>query len=156
MNIFFLDKDSKKCAEYHCDKHIVKMVLETAQLLCGAHHITNDIKDIPYKLSHKNHPCAIWARESIFNYLKLCDIGINLCREYTYRYEKTHKSQLVIEWCIKNLPPLENKGLTDIPKAMPIEYKVDCPIQSYRNYYIGAKTFATWKKREIPTWYNKN
>lgn len=155
MNIFFLDFDTKKCAEYHCDKHVVKMILETAQLLCGSHHMVNNpISDIPYKLSHKNHPCAIWVRESLSNYLYLCDLGLELCKEYTYRYGKRHKSQDIIEWCLSNKPLIKDIGFTTPPKAMPDEYKVDDVIESYRNYYIGAKKeFAKWKNREIPQWF---
>ena len=141
MNIFFLDMDVKKCAEYHCDKHVVKMILETAQLLCGVHHMTDRITDqVPYKLSHKNHPCAIWARESLDNYLYLCELGLELCKEYTYRYEKRHKSQEVIEWCVTNKAQICYKGLTEPPKAMPDEYKVKDVVESYRNYYIGEKS----------------
>jgi hypothetical protein len=156
MNIFFLDMDVKKCAEYHCDKHVVKMILETAQLLCGVHHMTDQVTDqVPYKLSHKNHPCAIWARESLDNYLYLCELGLELCKEYTYRYEKRHKSQEVIEWCVTNKAQICYKGLTEPPKAMPDEYKVKDVVESYRNYYIGEKSgFAKWKKREIPSWYD--
>jgi len=158
MNIFFLDFDTSKCAKYHCDKHVVKMILETAQLLCGVHHMTNQERTItysvPYKLSHKNHPCAIWSRESLSNYLYLCDLGLELCKEYTHRYGKRHKSQEVIEWCITNLPNICDKNFTTPPKAMPDEYKVDDVIESYRNYYRGAKKdFAKWKNREIPEWF---
>ena len=155
MNIFFLDFDTKKCAEYHCDKHVVKMILETAQLLCGVHHMTSQVTpQIPYKLSHKNHPCAIWARQSISNYLYLCDLGLELCKEYTYRYGKRHKSQDVIEWCIINKPNIIDIGFTDPPKAMPDEYKVNSVVESYRNYYIGAKKdFAIWKNRSVPEWF---
>jgi hypothetical protein len=158
MNIFFLDADVKKCAEYHCDKHVVKMILETAQLLCSAHHITNQVTDqVPYKLSHKNHPCSIWVRTSLSNYLYLCELGLELCKEYTYRYEKRHKSQDVIEWCVTNKVNICDKGLTEPPKAMPDEFKVKDVVESYRNYYMGAKkTFATWKKREVPIWYLEN
>ena len=163
MNIFVLDLDVKKCAEYHCDKHVVKMVLETAQLLCGVHHIANQVTDeysgndqIPYKLSHKNHPCAIWARESLTNYLYLCELGLELCKEYTYRYGKRHKSQEVIEWCVINKPNICDKDFTDPPKAMPDEYKVKSVVESYRNYYMGAKSgFAVWKNREVPKWFKK-
>ena len=153
MNIFFLDWDVKKCAEYHCDKHVVKMILETAQLLCGAHHITDQVTDqVPYKLSHKNHPCSIWVRDSLSNYLYLCELGLELCKEYTYRYGKRHKSQDVIEWCVTNKVKICDKGFTEPPKAMPDEYKVSDVVQSYRNYYIGAKKdFCVWKNREIPT-----
>ena len=155
MNIFFLDKDVKKCAQYHCDKHVVKMILETAQLLCGAHWVNG--KEAPYKLSHKNHPCSIWTRESLSNYLLLCELGLELCDEYTYRYGKKHKSQNIIEWCLTNKPNITDNGLTEPPKAMPEEYKTDCVIQSYRNYYNGAKSnFAVWKNRESPAWFINN
>lgn len=153
MNIFFLDFDTKKCAQYHCDKHVVKMILETAQLLCGPHWINEN--EAPYKLSHKNHPCSIWVRESLSNYLYLCDLGLELCKEYTYRYGKRHKSQDVIEWCIINKPNIQDISFTEPPKAMPDEYKVISVIESYRNYYIGEKKgFAKWKNRDIPEWFS--
>jgi len=156
MNIFILDKDIKKCAQYHCDKHVVKMILETAQLLCGVHHMTDQVTDqVPYKLSHKNHPCAIWSRESLSNYLYLCDLGLELCKEYTYRYGKRHKSQDVIEWCVTNKPNICDKEFTEPARAMPNEYKVDSVVESYRNYYIGEKSkIAVWKNRETPEWFN--
>jgi hypothetical protein len=157
MNIFFLDNDIKKCAQYHCDKHVVKMILETAQLLCGVHHMTDQVApQVPYKLSHKNHPCAIWSRESLTNYLVLCELGLELCYEYTYRYGRRHKSQEVIEWCIINKPNIVDIGYTEPPKAMPDEYKVDSVVESYRNYYRGAKaSFAVWKNREKPFWFEE-
>lgn len=157
MNIFFLDYDNTKCAKYHCDKHVVKMILETAQLLCGVHHVTaHDTSHVPYKLSHKNHPCSIWTRGCLSNYLYLCDLGLELCKEYTYRYGRRHKSQDVIEWCLTNKPNISDREFTEPPKAMPDEYKVDCVVQSYRNYYIGDKKyFAKWKNREIPEWFLK-
>jgi hypothetical protein len=155
MNIFLLDTDTRKCAQYHCDKHVVKMILETAQLLCGVHHMTDQVTEqVPYKLSHKNHPCAIWSRESLSNYLYLCDLGLELCKEYTYRYGKRHKSQDVIEWCVINKPNICDKEFTEPARAMPNEYKVDSVVESYRNYYIGEKSkIAVWKNREIPEWF---
>jgi hypothetical protein len=156
MNIFFLDTAPEKIAEYHCDKHVVKMILETAQLLCGAHRVSGS--DAPYKLSHKNHPCAVWSRQSAENYQYLCQIGIALCTEYTHRYGKQHKSGDVILWCSANIPDIPfNVGLTPPPLAMPDEYKVaGCPVSSYRNYYKGAKVqFAKWTKRETPEWFIK-
>ena len=162
MNIFILDKDVKKCAQYHCDKHVVKMILETAQLLCGVHHVTahvtaHDTAQVPYKLSHKNHPCAIWARESFSNYVYLCELGLELCNEYTHRYGKRHKSLDVILWCIVNRPNIPDKGFTEPAKAMPDEYKVKSVVESYRNYYRGAKSgFASWKMRETPEWFTFN
>jgi len=161
MNIFFLDEDVKKCAQYHVDKHVVKMILETAQLLCGVHHVTahdtsHDTSHVPYKLSHKNHPCSIWCRESLSNYLYLCELGLELCKEYTYRYGKRHKSQDVIEWCLINKPNIPDIEFTEPAKAMPDEYKVKSVVESYRNYYVGAKSgFAIWKNREKPFWFEK-
>ena len=157
MNIFILDLDVEKCAQYHVDKHVVKMVLETAQLLCGVHHMAPQVTpQVPYKLSHKNHPCAIWARHSLSNYLYLCELGLELCNEYTYRYSKKHKSQDVIEWCLVNKPNIPDIGFTEPAKAMPDEYKVKSVVQSYRNYYMGAKSgFATWKNREKPFWFEE-
>ena len=155
MNIFFLDENPTLSAKYHVDKHVVKMILETAQLLCGVHHSTDQVTDqVPYKLSHKNHPCAIWSRESLSNYLYLCDLGLELCKEYTYRYGKRHKSQDVIEWCVTNKPNICDKEFTEPARAMPNEYKVDSVVESYRNYYIGEKSkIAVWKNREIPEWF---
>lgn len=157
MNIFILDYDVKKCAQYHVDKHVVKMILETAQLLCGVHHvISHDVVNVPYKLSHKNHPCSIWCRESLSNYLYLCELGLELCKEYTYRYGKRHKSQDVIEWCLINKPNIKDIGFTEPAKAMPDEYKVKSVVESYRNYYMGEKYgFAVWKNRETPFWFEK-
>jgi len=158
MNIFVLDRDVRKCAEYHNDKHVVKMILESAQLLCGVHHMVEENTDeVPYRLSHKNHPCSIWARENISNYLWLCELGLELCKEYSYRYGKRHKSQDVIEWCLINLPNIPEEDFTEPPKAMPEEYKVDDVVQSYRNYYLGDKKyFSKWKKREVPYWFSGN
>ena len=156
MNIFILDYDVRKCAQYHVDKHVVKMILETAQLLCGVHWVAESQYLIPYKLSHKNHPCSIWARKSLSNYLYLCELGLELCKEYTYRYGKRHKSQDVIEWCLIHKPNIPDIGFTEPAKAMPDEYKVESVVESYRNYYMGAKSeFAVWKNREKPFWFNE-
>lgn len=157
MNVFFLDENPKLSAQYHVDKHVVKMILETAQLLCGVHHSTGQVTDqVPYKLSHKNHPCAIWARESLSNYLYLCELGLELGKEYTHRYGKRHKSIDVINWCVVNKPNIPDIGFTTPAMAMPDEFKVDSVVESYRNYYMGAKSdLASWKNREKPFWFGK-
>lgn len=153
MNIFFLDFDVKKCAEYHVDKHSTKMCVEYSQLLCGVHWVAGG--EAPYKLSHKNHPCSIWTRKSLSNYLYLCELGLELSKEYTYRYGKRHKSQDVIEWCLINKPNIPDIGFTEPAMAMPDEYKVKSVVESYRNYYMGAKSgFAVWKNREKPFWFD--
>ena len=159
MNIFVLDTDPIKASVYHNDKHVVKMILEYAQLLCGVHHMTEQVtEEVPYKLSHKNHPCSIWARECLENYIWLCDLGMAVAREYTHRYNKTHKSQAVIEWCYDNLPDLPELGdITPFALAMPDECKTDDPVESYRKYYMMHKqNIANWKMREIPKWYKKD
>ena len=161
MNIFFLDNDPQKIAEYHCDKHVVKMILETAQLLCGVHHMTPQVTpQVPYKLSHKNHPCSIWARESFTNYLILCEVGLELCKEYTYRYGKIHKCER--DGLVNRLQTTPVKipigPFTEPTPAMPDEVKIaGDSIKSYRNYYINNKThLASRKKRSTPGWYNAN
>lgn len=139
MNIFVLDINPKRCATLYKNKHIVKMPIETAQLLCSVHHL-NGSKNIPYRLTHKNHPCSIWARECIENYNWLCQLGLELCYEYTMRYNKIHKSQLVIEWCINNQPSLTNNGqMTNFPLAMPDDCKIGNAVESYNEYYIKYK-----------------
>jgi hypothetical protein len=153
MNIFVLDLDPRKCAEYHANSHVVKMVLETAQLLCGVHWVNDS--EAPYKLSHKNHPCAIWSRECIENYVWLCDLGMALSKEYTHRYNKRHKSQDIIEWCYDNLPKLRSNGdITPFALAMPDECKIGDAVESYREYYMKEKrSLASWKMRNQPEWF---
>jgi len=152
MNIFYLDKNPSKCAQYHNDKHVVKMILESAQLLCGSHWVTGS--EAPYKLSHKNHPSSIWVRSDLNNYMWLCEMAINLCWEYNNRYGKTHKTYDILLWCADNHPDIPNNTFSDPPLAMPDEYKEACHVQSYRNYYMGEKrSFSTWKNAEIPAWF---
>ncbi len=154
MNIFVLDRNIDKIAEYHTDKHVVKMIVETAQLLCTAHWENNS--QAPYKKTHPKHPSAIWARSSVENYLWLCKLGLALCSEYTYRYGKTHKTKTVIDWCLTNVPDLPKIGLTNFALAMPNQYKTKDAIVSYRKYYIEDKQhLASWKKRQVPSWYYK-
>ena len=118
MNIFYLDEDPKLCAQYHCDRHCVKMILESCQLLCTAHWMTDG--EAPYKKTHINHPSNKWARESLSNYVWLCDMTMELCKEYTHRYGKRHKTQQHLEWCMVNLPNIEDKGFTGIPQCSTI------------------------------------
>ena len=154
MNIFVLDLDPQKCAEHHNNKHCIKQILESVQLLCGVHWVTGS--ESPYKLSHKNHPCSIWARQCIENYVWLCDLTKELCREYTFRYGKKHKSEQVLEWCMINQPNLPVNGdITPFALAMPDECKIGDAVESYRNYYMTSKrNLADWKNREIPYWFN--
>ena len=183
MNIFYLDHDPKLCAEMHVDKHCVKMILEYAQLLSTAHryldgvptvdrrtatgrqrttYILPDNRDnVLYRATHINHPSAIWVRQSKDNYVWLYELLINLCKEYTYRYGKTHKveaSGLLNE--LRSVPAgiSEHPKFTEPTPAMPDECKVSGnSIESYRKYYIMNKQHLwSWKgkinSRENPKW----
>ena len=158
MNIFWLDTDPSKCAKYMCDKHIVKMILETAQLLCSAFKTSKVIP--PYRVTHYNHPCAIWARTSKQNFEKLYEYGICLSNEYTYRYERVHKSLAVIEWCYMNIYHVVFEGITETepPQCMPDEYKHAALVTAYRTYYIHKQTKIkmTWMNRQKPKWMSKS
>ena len=140
-------------AKYHCDRHIVKMPLEAAQMLCTAHWATGGTA--PYKKAHLNHPCTIWVRKNTANYLYLCNLGLELCKEYTYRYGKRHGCQDIIEWCLANVPlslPKTNQ-ITEPPQAMPEVYKSVSVVDAYRKYYkYDKERMLVWKNRDTPKW----
>ena len=149
MNIFWLDEDIQKASQYMVDKHVCKMILETAQLLTSVYYYTG--QPSPYRLTHKDHPCSVWARTSLSNWNLLRQFGLAMQAEYHYRYEKYHKSGLLIARLEPpNIPAI---GLTPKPLCMPDECKCDDVVQSYRNYYNGYKRHLfSWTKREVPDW----
>jgi len=178
MNIFYLDNDVTKCAEMHNDKHVVKMILEYAQLLSTAHRVLDgvelnglsesgrkkkfwtlgDRRDYTlYKATHINHPSAVWVRQNQQNYIWLSQLLHALCKEYTYRYGKIHKVERdglleeLYNWPM-NIPMGE---FTEPTPAMPDDVKVaGDSIKSYHNYYIKNKAhLANWKNRKVPDWY---
>ena len=159
MNIFILSLITKLCAKYHCDKHVVKMILESAQLLCSAHVFlddTDNIVGIPiYKLAHKNHPCTIWTRECSGNYAWLYHLFCDLCKEYTYRYGKIHLCEIKLKKALNFYPDNIKIGdITPFKLAMPDEYKKDDPVESYREYYIKKKKdICKWKYTDTPEWF---
>jgi hypothetical protein len=152
MNIFYLDKNINKCAEYHCDKHVVKMILEYTQILCSVYYYTNGIPNNIYKLTHKNHPCCIWCRESLSNWLWLKDMTLALYDEYKFRYNnKQHKSGELVE--LLPTPKINNIGITERPQAMPENFRNLDVITAYRNYYRSNKQhILRYTKRDIPEW----
>ena len=177
MNIFILDRDPVVAAKYLCDQHVVKMPLETAQMLStvvtaqvtaqvstrgfrgfrGFHGVLGDphLRDRLYKPTHQKHPCTIWAGASLGNFQWLVSHGMAISEEYTKRYGKTHASQKVIALCRDLAEDLEFDGfyLTPFPQAMPTEYKGEDPVAAYRAYYIGEKlAFAKWKRGSQPSW----
>lgn len=205
MNIFVLDRDPKVAAQMHLDRHVVKMIIEYAQLLSTAHRLrdgrfelvkgvkakdkkfwllanervverefvtevlneaTGDIivhreykliiaNPVCYSLSHQNHPCAIWCRESDMNYRWLFHLFQETAAEYTHRYGKIHKTWIDIGSFLMNPPRNIPAGdLTPFAQAMHEEFKDEDAVQAYRNYYLGPKAaFARWTNRSTPDWF---
>ena len=152
MNIFYLDSVITQCARDHCDKHVVKMILESAQILCSVLWM-HDIK-APYKPTHLHHPCVLWANQSLSNWLWLKQLSGALNEEYKYRFnhKKNHKSYDVV-LKLQN-PSIIDLGLTERPQALPDEFKQTDPVKAYRQYYKARKLhLAQWTKREIPVWF---
>jgi len=141
MNIFFLHWSPRIAAEYHCDKHVVKMIIECAQMLYCSHWEIDPTKlmENAYKKAHPKHPSTLWVQKSIYNYAWLCSLAWWLCKEYTFRYGKIHKTQQHIEWLFSNIPALPTIHFTKPPLAMPNEYKQKNVIKAYRMFYIESK-----------------
>lgn len=152
MNIFVLDRDPKKAAEFQCDKHIVKMCLETAQILSSALALNG--KKTTFKQTHVNHPCCVWARNSQENYEWLYEHFLALLQEYTERYGKQHACFKLA----KELSPAnfccDKKEMTEFAMEMPDQYKTKNAVESYRNYYLKEKVaFAKWRLGNEPIWW---
>ena len=169
MNVFVLDKDPRRAAEMHADRHCVKMILESAQMLCTAHWLgwarllksppmkqkqlqpwlfDNVHKNLqpPWKMSHVHHPCTQWTQRVWGNYMWHSRLGLALCDEYTHRYKKVHKSHELHRWLNRHIPPtfetsIDNPvGITPFAVCMPDDVKItDDPVGSYQNYYIVHK-----------------
>ena len=176
MNIFYLAPYPSDAAAMHCDKHVVKMIVETAQLLSTAHRVIDgeeriglsdsgrkqkqwilgdDRQDVLYKATHGNHPSAVWTRQSKANYDWLYSLFLCLLYEYEYRYGKKHSCLKLVK-ALRNHPKgINTKPFTEPPPAMPDYCKVPGnSVESYRKYYIMEKRgFAKWTKRNAPTWF---
>jgi len=180
MNIFVLDLDPQKCAEYHCDKHLVKMLVEHCQILGSIAYTARGItrkKDItpefvnkhfagfprknedggprPYGIGYKNHPCTTWAAASIQNYLWLCNLTLRMGDEYTKRYGRKHACEDICRWYYSNMPAsLPMLQMTNFAQAMPEDCKNENAVIAYRNYYIKHKSkFARWAHSQTPNWW---
>ena len=176
INIFFLSYCPKQSAKWMVDKHVVKMILESAQLLSTAHRVLDgklvegktktgrkkkvyefsDNRNDMYAATHINHPCAIWTRESSVNYLWLYDHFCALLEEYHFRYNKVHaceKMRFLLSHIPKNIP--KTNEMTPIKCAMDASYIIsDDAIENYRNYYKTGKThLMSWKRRLPPVWF---
>lgn len=174
MNLFLLSWNIAECAAYHCDKHVVKMILELTQMLFCAHIVSgSDLSDIPvpkYKKTHESHPVSIWVRETLSNYYFTACLGLQLCNEYTRRYSKydkdgnikevkIHSCQQCLQWLLSNPPAIPQGVITEPAVAMYdglkvyVNGKLD-PVASYRNCYNKEKSrFAKWKMGGVPQWY---
>ena len=165
MNIFYLSDCPQEAAESHNDKHCVKMILESAQMLSTAHReLDGDVPDILYKSTHKNHPSTIWGRSSKQHYDWLYRLFRQLSAEYTLRYSKSgnwgrdlkvHKTWNKLGKILKTAPKnIKDNGWVDPPQCMPDHCKKPDTIDAYRNYYLTEKSsFSTWKYSKQPTWW---
>jgi hypothetical protein len=154
MNIFVLDLDVERCARYHVDKHVGKMVIESGQLLSAAHHILGSGTETMMKLTHRNHPCAIWARESKDNYEWLFGLYSELAKEFRYRRGKEHAAWTCRYEELSVVPSgIPSIGLTSFAQAMPEEMRGEDAVLSYRSYYNRDKRWLfSWTKQEVPYW----
>ena len=174
MNIFYLDWNPEICAQYHCDKHVVKMIIEYAQLMSTAHrmldgkeyvdnssgrrikrwHLNDHREEIVYKASHVNHPSAVWTRKGSANYNWLYSLWTNCLNEYTHRYDKQHACEKLRFALSKTPTRMIDGNWSEPPQAMPEECKMSSSVAAYRQYYVMKKNgFARWTNRNIPDWY---
>lgn len=173
MNIFYISRNAIECAQGHCDAHVVKMIVEYAQLMSTAHRVLDGTHKIVlhngrkqqqwilpddsalYKASHVNHPDNIWLRQSSENYKFLYALFSELCTEYTRRYGKVHATEIKCKLPLAQFPRNIPTGpFTEPPLTMPDEYKVDDAVISYQNLYVGSKArFAKWTNRLPPNWF---
>lgn len=178
MNIFYLHNDPKTCAQMHNDKHVVKMIIEYAQLMSTAHRLLDGVlyldktvngrsikrwrlegksDTLIMKASHINHPSAVWTRANSQNYIWLYRLWYYLCEEYTHRYGKTHSVEIRMKSSQLYLVPknIVNGKFYEPTPAMPDKYKiVGNSIESYKQYYLHEKDhLASWKFRKTPDWW---
>lgn len=181
MNIFVLSTNFEECVQFHCDKHVVKMIVEHTQLLSNT---VRKVKGSPIKIgaakninlldgetaslsggrinineklvyaqTHENHPCSLWVGESQSNFDWLVELNMALIDEYGYRYNKRHACTTIMENIARLNVQFEDRGLTKFAQAMPEQYRNENAVKAYRDYYIGEKlSFAKWTHREIPYW----
>ena len=166
MNIFLIEKDQKghidwsKSARSLDNYRVVKMILESTQLMCTALNQLEGRELTPYKSTHINHPCSKWLRESYYNFHNLYIHAKSMCEEYTLRFGKVHKCEPIIEDCysyatIYRFQALwRNRSETQPPLCMPDEFKSDDLVESYRKYY-ASKPRIRYAKINIPEWFLK-
>ena len=167
MNIFALSISPRQSAQYHGDKHVVKMILESCQMLYSAHWFYDpsgtSLLSAPcrknggrgYKQAHMNHPCTKWVRATRGNYMWTVRLTLALIDEYEYRWPgRVHACKEHALWLKSPPPPLTDTRILAFAVAMDDEYRVpDDPVASYINYYKGAKkdrNLTVYTRREAP------
>ncbi len=165
MNIFYLDADPAAAAAAHCDKHVVKMVVECSQLLGTAHRLLDGV-DEPApapgeagypKIISRNHPCSVWTRAASDNYHYVWTLYVLLAQEYRKRYGREHASARhipVLQLRPRNIPygPVTERPQCFGPNGD--RYKQPDTVAAYRAYYIGEKAgFARWQYTPAPAWW---
>lgn len=153
MNIFVLHKQVDMCARMLCDKHVVKMVLETAQILSSAQRINGNEDEKLYKLTHKGHPCVKWASENRGNYIWLYNYFLALCKEYEYRYKKIHKSES-LKYALADFSFIPFFSLYPSFNFNCTNNDIKDIVMSYREYYRYKKKEIDmkWTVRNMPFW----
>lgn len=158
MNIFILDDDINNIPKLMSDQHVIKMILESCQILCTVHHLHNTA-NVPYKKTHQHHPCVVWANESTYNYSYTLELAQALSDEYTFRFGKIHKSQAVINWLKDNTPNIPYSEMTQHVQCVPDDYVHRDAVKAYRDYYVkkyndsqeSVRKAMRFTKRTIPT-----
>ena len=171
MNLFILDLDPQKAAQYYQDLHINKIIIEGTQLLAAAYPLERlaepdcprTQKGTPRKHGHYNHPMTKWVRTNNSNFIWTLNHLDSLYQERLYRFEKHHFSKDFIEWVRNNPSDLPVGSLTEHPQCFAVSFP-QCivpgnPVKGYQNYYNeGKKEFrfgskivkAKWTKRDTP------
>lgn len=167
VNIFFVDLNPTRAAEALVDKHVVKMVLESTQMLANAYYHEkatcpppSTMSGTPYQKVHWDHPSAIWVREDFKHWVWLKMHAFELARQYTVRFPnallKEHACLKALQYMEKNSPIgwLGNRNFTQPPQCMPPEFKVrGDSVAAYRAYYrIGKKELHAWTSVPPPEW----
>jgi len=158
MNIFVVDENPVAAARQLCNRHIIKMPLETAQILCAVLY-RHGKEDTIYKPTHAKHPSVLWAGDTRNNFVWLAQHGMELCREYTRRYGKTHKCQAVIESCIAEMDIVPKGSRTPFVQVMGETYQHKNPVVAYRRYIAFGKQYMNkgqgpqWKS-DPPNWFS--
>lgn len=151
MNVFYVDENPGIAAKSLIDKHVVKMTLETAQILSTA--LAAHGQDAPYKPTHKNHPVVQWAAKSRGNFIWLCWHGHWLAWEYQLRYGRVHASEDVIHQCWQKAFSIPDRPFSPPPQCMPEQYRGDDAVLAYRRYYVfGKLPLGGYTGRTAPKW----